>query len=148
MLRAGGKWWRKEGGWDCAGISFQVHWVCNVRGEEPLNIVVSYCTCTLSTVALSGTPLFAGSKICNGGESIPADPDPSGRGRSETGPGNGDGLRGGYPSPGGWDSWNEVSENWATWPWKGIPLWEFYTSHSQSTSPARPHSGFYLSRVL
>ncbi len=43
----------------------------------------------------------AGSKICNGGKSIPADPDPSGRVRSETGPGNGDGLRGGYPSPGG-----------------------------------------------
>uniref|UniRef100_A0A673MSR3 Syntaxin binding protein 4 n=1 Tax=Sinocyclocheilus rhinocerous TaxID=307959 RepID=A0A673MSR3_9TELE len=35
---------------------------CNVRGGEPLSIVMSYCTCTLSTVALSGTPLLQESK--------------------------------------------------------------------------------------
>lgn len=50
------------GGWDCTGISLQVQWVCNVRGEEPLSNVASYCTCTLSNAVLSGTPLLQEAK--------------------------------------------------------------------------------------
>jgi len=82
-----------EGGGDetLQAFLFKCNEFAMLGGEEPLSNVASYCTCTLSNAILRGTTV-AGSKICNGGEPIPADPDPSGRCSSETGPRNGNGL--------------------------------------------------------
>lgn len=57
---------------------------------------------------------MAGSQTRRRGESGPQDSDPVGRGSSEAGEGDGDGLRGGDPPAGGRDRRAEDSESGAT----------------------------------